>query len=62
MVEEGVFSMIFTVKREAVTYIGLPNPENDRHVDPTKLILWLEYKGVQALFHTSQRTRGYTPR
>ena len=52
------FTVINTVKMKAL-YIGFPLALDERHVDPTTFIVWLEYKQVQALFTYFKGYVGY---
>ena len=57
MEKVAFFTVINTVKMRTL-YIGFPFALDERHVDSTTSIVWLEYKQVQALFHVFQGIRG----
>ena len=57
MEEMVFFTMVNTVKMGTL-YIGFPLASDERHVDPTTSIVWLEYQQVHTLFHVSQGIRG----
>ena len=56
--EEMVFLTVVNTVKMGTLYIGFPLALDERHLDPTTPIMWLEYQQVHALFHVFQGIRG----